>query len=142
MSGAAAEPALTLALLPETFTILKFPAGADVPAWSSSGRIWLMSRTLEEMTVVAEASAVPAEASADLTDAWRCLRISEVFDFSVPGILASVLAPLAGAGVGIFAASTYSTDYVWIRAADVPAALSALTAAGHRVHQDAPVDIR
>ncbi|MDR3375252.1 MAG: ACT domain-containing protein, partial [Ancalomicrobiaceae bacterium] len=86
--------------------------------------------------------AVPADQPGERTEGWRCLRISEVFDFSAPGILASVLAPIAQAGIGIFAASTYSTDYLWIRATDVPTALSALTAAGHCVHQDGPLDTR
>ena len=142
MSGSSPRPALTLTLLPESFTILKLPAEADLPAWATSGRVWQVSRALEEMTVVVDATEVPAEAAGERSEDWRCLRISEVFDFSVPGILASVLSPVADAGVGIFAASTYSTDYVWIAAVDVPTALSALTAAGHRVHQDAPVDVR
>ncbi|MDR3374957.1 MAG: ACT domain-containing protein, partial [Ancalomicrobiaceae bacterium] len=103
MSGDTPRPALTLTLMPVAFTILKLPAEAVLPAWAASGRVWQVSRTLEEMTVVVDASAVPADQPGERTEGWRCLRISEVFDFSAPGILASVLAPIAQAGIGIFA---------------------------------------
>jgi hypothetical protein len=49
------------------------------------------------------------------------------------GILLSIAEPLAEAGLSIFAISTYETDYVLVRARDLPAALNALRAAGHRV---------
>jgi hypothetical protein len=55
------------------------------------------------------------------------------FDFGVPGILASVLEPLAKAGIGIFASSTFSTDYVLVKEQDVDRAMEALQTAGHRI---------
>jgi hypothetical protein len=45
----------------------------------------------------------------------------------------AVAAPLAGAGVSIFAVSTFDTDYVLVRADRLAAAVGALRAAGHRV---------
>ena len=63
----------------------------------------------------------------------RCFRIEQRFDFSTPGILASVLGPLAEAGIGIFATSTFSTDYILVKAKDVVGAIKALARAGHRV---------
>ena len=44
-------------------------------------------------------------------------------------------APLASAGVSIFALSTYDTDYVMVREANVEQAVHALQAAGHRVER-------
>ena len=49
---------------------------------------------------------------------WRCLRIEQHFKLRSPGVLASVLNPLSEAGVGIFANSTFSTDYVFIIGSD------------------------
>jgi hypothetical protein len=53
--------------------------------------------------------------------------------FSLTGVLAELLAPLAAAGVSIFALSTFDTDYLLVRAAQLDLALDALNAAGHPV---------
>lgn len=49
------------------------------------------------------------------------------------GILLSIADPLAKAGLSIFAISTYDTDYVLVKARDLPAALTALREAGHQI---------
>lgn len=49
------------------------------------------------------------------------------------GVLAAIADPLANAGLSIFAISTFETDYVLIRAADLDTAVIALEQAGHRV---------
>jgi hypothetical protein len=49
------------------------------------------------------------------------------------GVLASILGPLATAGVSIFAISTYDTDYVLVREQNFAAAVGCLKAAGHEV---------
>jgi hypothetical protein len=52
---------------------------------------------------------------------------------TMTGVLSSLAEPLARAGITIFAISTYETDIVLIRAADLTKAIEALSAAGHRV---------
>jgi hypothetical protein len=47
------------------------------------------------------------------------------------GILAAILNPLADEGIGIFAISTFDTDYVLVKADHVQAADDALRRAGH-----------
>jgi len=42
--------------------------------------------------------------------------------------------PLANAGVGIFIVSTFDTDLLLVKEADIDRALSALRSAGHVVH--------
>ena len=69
----------------------------------------------------------------EIDPGWRCFRIEQRFDFSTPGILASVLGPLAEAGIGIFATSTFSTDYVLVKATDSERAAETLRMAGHTV---------
>ncbi len=63
----------------------------------------------------------------------RALRVSGTLDHSLTGVLASIAAPLAEAGVPIFAISTWDTDYVLVADEDLDRAVRALTAAGHRV---------
>ena len=123
-------PSLTLSLLDATFAICRFPAGTPVAA-PTPGPFSLLVQAAEETTLVCPLDKAPSAAEIDA--GWRCLRIEQSFDFSVPGILASVLAPLAQAGIGIFATSTFSTDYVLVKAGDVEQAMAALSDAGHRV---------
>jgi len=85
-------PALTLALLEDTYAICRFPAGARVSA-PSPGPFSLLVQAMEETTLVGPLDHAPAEAEIDA--GWRCLRIAQSFDFGVPGILASVLDPKA-----------------------------------------------
>jgi hypothetical protein len=49
------------------------------------------------------------------------------------GVLLAIAEPLADAGVGIFALSTYNTDHVLIKRDELEAAAAALRAAGHVV---------
>ena len=74
-------------------------------------------------------ASVPPDARAER--GWRALKISGPLDFSLTGVLASLVVPLADARASIFALSTYETDYVLVRAADLPRACEVLTQAGH-----------
>jgi hypothetical protein len=49
------------------------------------------------------------------------------------GMLAAILAPLADAGISVFAASTYHADLVLVPLHRRPEAVKALEAAGHRI---------
>lgn len=123
-------PALTLQLLESPYAVCRLPAGAAVPP-PAPGAFSLLIQAVEETTIVCPRDQAPE--GAEVENGWRCLRILQVFDFSVPGILASVLAPLAQAGIGIFASSTFSTDYVLVKEDDLGRAMKALTDGGHRV---------
>jgi hypothetical protein len=123
-------PALSLSLLADSYAVCRFQAGTKLAA-PSPGSFSLLVQASEETTLVCAADHVPDGAEIDA--GWRCFRIDQSFDFSVPGILAAVLKPLAEAGIGIFATSTFSTDYVLVKAEDADRAVEALRVAGHRV---------
>ncbi|MCB8822644.1 ACT domain-containing protein [Microvirga rosea] len=123
-------PNLTLSLAEETFAVCRLPADLNLRPRTSRAMM-LLVQAPDETTLVCPVSEVPEEAEADR--GWRCFRIEQTFDFSVPGILASVLTPLANAGIGIFATSTFSTDYILVKATDLSGAIAALTREGHKV---------
>ena len=54
-----------------------------------------------------------------------------MLDFSLTGILSKIAKVLADRKIGIFAVSTYNTDYVLIKAADENEAKKALAEAGY-----------
>jgi hypothetical protein len=119
-----------LTILPDRYAVCRLPAGRalDAPA---DGAFWALVHAPGETTLVCPMDRAPSGAETDVD--WRCLVIGETFAFSTPGILVSVLQPLAAAGIGIFATSTFSTDVVLVKAADLEGAVAALERGGHRV---------
>ncbi|MBV9257352.1 MAG: ACT domain-containing protein [Ktedonobacteraceae bacterium] len=43
---------------------------------------------------------------------WKAIKVHGPLDFSLTGILVALAAPLACAGISIFALSTFDTDYL------------------------------
>lgn len=127
----------TLSLLPDRYAVCQLEADAELPAWALTGPLSCTVRTPEELSVVCLESAVPV-AGVLAERGWRALKLQGPFPFEMTGVLASVLAPLAAAGVGIFALSTYNTDYVLVKQDQLAAALEALQEAGHTVLGDDP----
>ncbi len=64
---------------------------------------------------------------------WRCLRVAGAMPFTLVGVMASLTKPIAAAGVGVFAISTFDTDYLLVKAERFPEAVAALRGAGHSV---------
>lgn len=92
------------------------------------------AKTDEERSLVCQTQHVPQNTLAR-EDGWRMLRIRGTLDFSLTGILAGITSLLAENGIGIFAVSTYNTDYLWTREENFLQAQAALTAAGYVVLQ-------
>ena len=104
-----------------------------MPAWAISGGLLSVSWTHDETSIVCSEAAVPLDVQADT--GWRAFKVAAPLDFSLTGILLSIAQPLAEAGIGIFAVSTYDTDYILVKETSLPAAIAALTVFGHRVNR-------
>ncbi len=89
-------------------------------------------RTDEELSLVCAAEDVPAE-TIERDDGWKAFRIKGVLDLSLTGILAPIASLLAENGIGMFAVSTFNTDYVLIKKENFDAALDLLAKAGYRI---------
>jgi hypothetical protein len=125
---------LTLLVLPDRLAVCRLPPDAPLPVLPADG-LWSVTRTSEEMSVILPEAAIPRETDIEwkIEPGWRVLRVEGTLDFSLTGILASIAEPLAESGVPLFALSTYDTDYILIRDADLEWAKSALAASGHEV---------
>ena len=86
----------------------------------------------EELSLVCPAEMVPGNTT-ERDDGWRAFRIVGVLDFSLIGILAGISAMLAENGIGLFAVSTYNTDYILTKEENFDRALEVLGAAGYTV---------
>lgn len=111
----------------------QLPPGSPLPAWTTAGELWAVTSAPGEVSVVTAAQNVPEGVRAE--HGWAALRLHGPFPFHLTGILAAVLNPLRDAGVGIFALSTFDTDYVLVKAGRLAEALTALRAAGHEVRE-------
>jgi uncharacterized protein len=123
----------TLTLLEGRYAVCRLEPGAGVPAEALAGPFWAAIRTEDELSIVCEQERAPAGVRAE--PGWRVFRLEGPFSFRATGILASVADPLARAGVGIFAVSTYDTDYVLVKQEQVEAAWRSLEDAGHSVRK-------
>jgi hypothetical protein len=122
---------LSLSLLSDTLAICRLGAREPLPAWAWTGEPASVTRTRDELSVVCQADAVPDGVPCET--GWRCLKVEGPLDFGLTGILAALTAPLAAAGIPVFAVCTYDTDYVMVKAENLERAIQALRAAGHRV---------
>jgi uncharacterized protein len=130
-----AAPELTLTVLEGRLAVCRLDAGAEIPAWATGASFFSVTRTEDELSVVCPEEEVPEGMMHE--EGWRGLKLEGPFELSMVGILTSVAAPLAGAGVSIFAVSTFDTDYVFVREGQLDLAVEALCEHGHEVLGDA-----
>ena len=91
-----------------------------------------IGKTDEENSLVCLTSDVPSDTT-EREDGWRAFRICGVLDFSLVGILAKISALLAENEIGIFAVSTFNTDYILTKKENYNKALEVLERGGYKV---------
>lgn len=123
---------LPLELVPGVLAICGLPPEAPLPGWTSGAAFCTVSRTLEELSITIDQARVPPDIRSELN--YRAIRVAGVLPPDLIGILVAIGTPLAEAGLPIFAISTFDTDYVLVRMADLETALEALRLAGHRIN--------
>jgi hypothetical protein len=122
---------MTLVLLPGRLAVCRLAPDAPLAPWMGEGVITGTTRTAAELSVVCGEGAVPEGVRAEA--GWRALALQGPIPFHLTGVLVRLLQPLAEAGVGIFALSTYDTDIVLLKEAQLAEAVAALRAAGVEV---------
>ena len=123
---------MRLKKLPDTFTVCKVEKVTDIDMNSD---IYFIGKTDEELSLVCRTEDVP-ENTVERDDGWRGFRIEGVLDFSLIGILSKLSTILAENQIGIFAVSTYNTDYILVKAENFDRALNVLAAAGYEVTEE------
>ena len=130
---------LSFSILPETYGLARLPAGIPVPAWGfATPGFSSITLTDDEVSIVCPDDRVPADVRVER--GWRVIKLHGPFAFDQVGILSSFIAPLAQQGVVIVAISTFDTDYVLVKAAQLAQALKALRAAGHTLMDRDDID--
>jgi len=88
--------------------------------------------TDEEKSLVCPTAIVPQN-TVERDDGWKALRIMGILDFSLIGILARISGILAENRIGIFAVSTFNTDYVFVKKSDLGKSVKVLEDAGFSI---------
>lgn len=122
---------MELTVSPEVLGICRLKPDAAMPKWALRSPFFSVTRTQDELSVVCAESFIPEDVASE--GGWRCLNVRGPLDFSLTGILASLATPLAEAGLSIFAISTYDTDYILVKEAQIGRARSVLTQQGHHI---------
>ena len=68
-------------------------------------------------------------------DGWKSFRRVGTLDFSLIGILARISKILASNEIGIFAISTYNTDYILTKDENFDKTMNVLKSAGYRIKE-------
>ena len=123
---------LTLEKLPQTFSVCKV---SDYTGIDIDQPFVFVGRTDKEKSLVCPVTLTPKN-TVSRDDGWRAFRICGQLDFSLIGILARISGILASNEVGIFAISTYNTDYILTREENCEKAIKALKEAGYKFQEN------
>lgn len=104
----------------------------DFSMTDPSQPFYFTGRTDEENSLVCITEHVPPNAT-ERDDGWKAFRIQGILDFSLIGILSKISSLMAQNGIGIFAISTYNTDYVLVKKENYEKALQVLLKAGYQI---------
>ena len=115
--------------IPYKLTVCKV---ADISAVDINADFYFIGKTDEELSLVCRTEDTPP-ITTERDDGWRGFRIHGVLDFSLIGILARLSHILAENKIGIFAVSTYNTDYILVKEENFELALNVLEAEGYSV---------
>ena len=123
---------LSFSLLPDRLAICRLDPHAQTPDWATApGPFASWTRTEDELSVVCLEERVPEGVRSDR--GWRALKLEGPLELTLTGIIASMAAPLAEAGIPIFMVATYDTDYLLVRDGQLEPAIAALRDGGHTV---------
>ena len=91
-----------------------------------------IGKTDEENSLVCISENIPDNVI-EWEDGWRAFRIQGILDFSLIGILSKITTVLAEHNIGVFAISTYNTDYIFVKEENFCKALRFMEEAGYRI---------
>lgn len=103
---------------------------ADYSQVNFQAKYCFLGKTDEENSLVCLTEDVPDNVT-ECDDGWKAFRVQGVLDFSLIGILSEIATLLAENQIGIFAVSTYNTDYILAKRGNYDKALRVLADAGY-----------
>lgn len=120
---------MVLKRLPYELTVCKVRSIEDIDL---NADFYFIGKTDEELSLVCNTNDTPSDTT-ERDDGWKGFRIEGVLDFSLIGILSMISGILADNKIGIFAVSTYNTDYILVKKENFDKAMQVLSDAGYTI---------
>ena len=105
---------------------------SEISNINTDADFYFIGKTDEELSLVCRTEDTPKN-TVERDDGWRGFRIQGVLDFSLIGVLSKLSGILAEHNIGIFAVSTYNTDYILVKEEIYDRALTVLASEGYTV---------
>lgn len=123
------EVIMEIKKLDYSLTVCKVASELDIDL---NKEFYFIGKTDEEYSLVCITEDTPINTT-ERDDGWKGFRIQGVLDFSLIGILSKLSCILADNKIGIFAVSTFNTDYILVKEENFDRALKALVSAGYDI---------
>ena len=120
---------MNIEIIEQSFSVCKLSA---LPPAEALGKFCFIGKTDEEISLVCPTQELP-DSVTECEHGWRAFRFQGVLDFSLVGVLAKLSALLAEQEIGIFAISTYNTDYILTKTEHFDRAVSILEQNGYHI---------
>jgi len=120
---------MELEIIEQDFSICKVE---DLSQIDYSDKFCFIGKTDEELSLVCSTNSVPKNAT-KCDNGWKAFKIKGELDFSLIGILSRISTLLAENEIGIFAVSTYNTDYILVKKENFDKAIKALESNGYAI---------
>ncbi len=122
---------MTLEPIAQLMAVCRLSPDQKIPDWALRSKFLSITKTDDELSIVCDNDIVPPGLTAER--GWRALTVTGPLDFTLTGVLHSILTPLAEAKISIFAISTYDTDFVLIKNELFDIAIQHLRKSGHEI---------
>jgi len=121
-----------LFVLPEKYGVVKLDPGTEINTkGGNSTELLAVIHTPEETTVVCQENIISP--GKEVERGWRALKVGGTMGFELIGVLDSIITPLAENGVSVYTLSTYSTDFILVKANLLAKAIKVLKKAGFEI---------
>ena len=120
---------MEIKIINEEFSICKIK---DLSQVNFLDEFCFLGKTDEELSLVCRTKFVPKNII-ECDKGWRAFRIEGILDFSLIGILSKISTLLAENKIGIFAVSTFNTDYILTKEENFDKAISLLKDNGYLI---------
>ena len=115
---------MTLELLENEYSVYKFGPEYVMNHNVKSSEFFSITKTKDELSIVAKENLFDDYLKVEI--GWKILKINNILDFSLIGILSQISTILANENISIFVISTYNTDYIMVKTENVNKAIEAL----------------
>ena len=118
---------MELHILDEELSVCKMSSLNDVDLESD---LFFIGKTDDELSLVCPTNIIPENILIH-DDGWKGFRICGELDFSLIGILSKISTILAENNIGIFAISTFNTDYILFKKENLQKVISVMESNGY-----------